>query len=271
MDVMSSNLPSLASPAGSLADKLTIETPEQTSLDFEVAGIGSRFLALALDTLIQMGVGFVVLVAGGLLAGVLAAAIPKAGIWAFAILVLLFFVIYFGYFAIFEIIWNGQTPGKRKIGIRVIKASGRPLTPAEAIARNLMRIVDVLPGFYAIGALSAAVSKQSKRLGDFVAGSLVVRETSFKELKPAWHTSQAPKQVMAASMGTANLSNEEIALIESYLNRRYELDPDVRFRMANEILQRIRLKLSVPAGSTLSTDQIFEALSFERHANSRFT
>jgi hypothetical protein len=76
---------------------------------------------------------------------------------------------------------------------------------------------------------------------------------------------------MAASMGTANLSNEEIALIESYLNRRYELDPDVRFRMANEILQRIRPKLSVPAGSTLSTDQIFEALSFERRANSRFT
>lgn len=268
---MSSNLPGVASPADSLADKLTIETPEQTSLDFEVAGIGSRFLALALDSLIQMGVGLVVLIGGSMLTVALASVMPKAGIWGFAVLVLLFFLIYFGYFAIFEIAWNGQTPGKRKVGIRVIKDSGRPLTPAEAIARNLMRIIDVLPGFYAIGALSAAVSKQSKRLGDYVAGSLVVREASFKEVKTVWHTAQAPSHVMSGTLGTANLSNEEFMLIESYLNRRYELEPNVRFRMADEILQRIKPKLSVPADSNLSTDQIFEAISFERQANSRFT
>lgn len=267
---MSSNLPGLDSPADSLGDKLTIETPEQTSLDFAIAGIGSRFLAFALDTLIQMAVGVVVFFGAAILGGVFAVAMPKAAIWGVAAIGLLFFVTYFGYFAFFEILWNGQTPGKRKIGIRVIKDSGRPLTPAESIARNLMRIVDALPTFYAVGALSAIISKQSKRLGDYVAGSRVVRETAFHELKATWLTSQTRAQSTAPSLGAANLSNEEFILIESYLNRRYELDADVRFRMADQILQRIKGKLTSPADSTLSTDQIFEVLSRERRANSRF-
>jgi len=270
LDVMSSNLPGLSSSADSFADKLTIETPEQTSLDFVIAGIGSRFLALTLDTLIQFGVGFVAIVGGVFFSGAVSAIMPKAAIWSFALVLLLLFVIYFGYFAIFEILWNGQTPGKRKVGIRVIKDSGRPLTPAESIARNLMRIVDILPTFYAVGALSAVISKQSKRVGDYVAGSLVVRETSFNELKPAWQTTPNRSQDVVAPLGSANLSNEEIRLIESYLNRRYELDPDVRFRMASEILQRIAAKLTVPADSTWSTDQILEGVSVERRANSRF-
>jgi uncharacterized RDD family membrane protein YckC len=271
MDIMSSNLPSFASSTESLTDKLTIETPEQTSLDFAIAGIGSRFLAFAIDTLIQFAVFFVLIFGGSVLTGVLAAAAPRAALWGFAGLVLLFFLIYFGYFAVFEIVWNGQTPGKRKIGLRVIKDSGRPLSPAESIGRNLMRIVDGLPAFYAIGALSAVVSKQSKRLGDYVAGSLVVRETSLNELKPLWQTLPAPTQTAAApTLGSANLTNEDFVLIESYLNRRYDLEPFVRFRMADEILQRITAKLTLPPDSTLSTEQVLEALSHERRANSRF-
>jgi uncharacterized RDD family membrane protein YckC len=270
MDIMSSNLPSFASSGDSLSDKLTIETPEQTSLDFAIAGIGSRFLAFAIDTLIQFAVFFVLIFGGSVLTGVLAAAAPRALVWGFATLVLLFFLIYFGYFAVFEILWNGQTPGKRKIGLRVIKDSGRPLSPAESIGRNLMRIVDALPAFYAIGALSAIISKQSKRLGDFVAGSLVVRETSFNELKPLWQTLPAPDQPAAPSLGSVNLTNEEFVLIESYLNRRFDLEPFLRFRMADEILRRIAPKLTLPPDSTLSTDQILEVLSRERRTNSRF-
>ncbi len=270
MDIMSSNLPGLGAAAESLADKLTIETPEQTSLDFAIAGIGSRFLALAIDTLIQMAIGFVVLMGGGFLVGLLAVASPKTGLWGLALLLLLFFLIFFGYFAFFEIVWNGQTPGKRKVGIRVIKDSGRPLTPSESIARNLMRIVDSLPAFYAIGSFVAILSKQSKRLGDYVAGSLVVRETSFQELKPVWQTQQSPGVAANSLLGAANLSDEECVLIESYLTRRFELAPDVRFRMADEILRRIKQRLTLPEGSSLSADRILETLSFERRANSRF-
>src|SRR5215472_18962609 len=92
MDIMSSNPPNPGF-SGSYTEKLTIETPEQTSLDFAIAGIGSRFLALALDTLIQMLVGFIVGVGGGMAVAALEAAAPKSAIWGMAILVLFFFLI----------------------------------------------------------------------------------------------------------------------------------------------------------------------------------
>lgn len=268
---MSSDQPDSGSPLGSFGDKLTIETPEQTSLEFAVAGIGSRFLALALDTLIQILVGFVALFGGIFVIGLISAAMPKAGIWGAAILILFFFLLYFGYFALFEIIWNGQTPGKRKAGIRVIKDSGRPLTPAESIGRNLMRIVDWLPAFYAVGMVSAILTKENKRLGDLVAGSLVVRESSFSTLKPVWQTAEMPAAPALSPLGADRLSPEECALIDSYLSRRLDLDPYLRFRMADEILGRFKPKLTLPAENTLSSDRILEALAYERRASGRYS
>ena len=262
---MSSNLPNPGF-SGSYTEKITIETPEQTSLDFAIAGIGSRFLALALDTLIQVLVGFIVGIGGSMVVAALASAAPKSAVWGLAILVLFFFLLYFGYFAFFEIIWNGQTPGKRKAGIRVIKDSGRPLTVAESIGRNLLRIIDWLPGFYAIGIASALLTRENKRLGDLVAGSLVVRESSFSDLKPVWQTAQVPSTPVSALLGAANLTLEESALIDSFLTRRSELDFDVRVRMAEQIFQRLKPKLTLPTDNTLSTEKILESLAYERRA-----
>jgi len=248
----------------SYVDQLTIETPEQTSLDFTVAGIGSRFLALALDTLIQIAVGIVVGIAGMITLGATAAFASSSGMWAAAIFILFYFLLYFGYFALFEIIWNGQTPGKRVVGIRVVKDSGRPLTPAESIGRNLMRIVDYLPALYAIGIVSAILTKENKRLGDLVAGSLVVREASLASLKPVWQTDQPQAQVATSSYGAANLAPQEFALIESFLTRRSELDYDIRLRMADQIFFRLKPKLTLPADASLSAEAILEALAYER-------
>ncbi len=178
-----------------------------------------------------MLVGFVAGIGGSIAIGLISAAVPTAGMWGFAVLILFFFLLYFGYFALFEIIWNGQTPGKRKAGIRVIKDSGRPLTPAESIGRNLMRIVDWLPAFYAVGMVSAILTKENKRLGDLVAGSLVVRESSFSTLKPAWQTGDAPIAPGFSPMGADRLSPEECALIDSYLNRRLDLEPYLRLNL----------------------------------------
>jgi len=272
---MSSNPPPNAgSPFGQAADKLTIETPEQTALDFAVAGIGSRFLALVYDVLIQTLVGIVVGVGGGMVIAGIAVVAPKASMWGGAVLILFFFLLYFGYYAFFEIIWNGQTPGKRKVGIRVIKDSGRPLTPAESIGRNLMRIVDWLPFFYAIGMASAFLTKGNKRLGDLVVGSLVVRETSLGDLKPDWQTApsaSAPASPSLGLLGADRLSPEEYNLIESFLSRRAALDASVRYRMAEEVFRRIKPKLTLPPGSSLSTEKILEALAFERRATVRFS
>jgi uncharacterized RDD family membrane protein YckC len=271
MDIMPSNLPGPDDPLGVFADKLTIETPEQTGLDFAVAGIGSRFLALAFDTMIQMGVALVAGLGGGMLIRSLAAVYPVATTWAAGLLILFFFLLYFGYFALFEILWNGQTPGKRKAGIRVIKDSGRPLTAAESIGRNLMRIVDWLPALYAIGIASAILNKENKRLGDLIVGSLVVRESSFGDLKPAWQTARDPGVPAFSFLAGGHLSAEEYALIESFLNRRLDLEPTIRYRMADEILRRLQSKLTLPAGNTLSAERILEALTYEHRAAGRYS
>jgi uncharacterized RDD family membrane protein YckC len=260
--------PAPASPSSAYADKLTIDTPEQTSLEFPIAGIGSRFLAIALDTAIQASV-FAVL---GLALGLLAITLPtkRFGLseqWVIAIFVVLLFFLYYGYFAIFEVIWNGQTPGKRTVRIRVIKESGRPITPSESVARNLMRIVDQLPFFYGIGIASAVISKQNKRLGDLVAGTIVVHERTLQDIKPLW---EAPKNPGTVKYGSERLSPEEFALIESFLNRRNALEPDVRYRMAEQIATRIKGRLAIQPADMLSSEKLLEAIASERRANAGY-
>jgi uncharacterized RDD family membrane protein YckC len=270
---MSLTPPDNSLPYESAVDKLTIETPEQTSLDFAVAGIGSRFLAILIDVLIQSAIGFVAGILLIILMGAMSLVGPKASLWVSAFFMLFYFVLYFGYYAIFEIIWNGQTPGKRRVGIRVIKEDGRPLTPAESIGRNLMRIVDWLPFFYGVGIITAFFTKGSKRLGDLVVGSLVVRETSLAELKPIWQTapvSESRLPVGSAPLGADRLTPQEAALIESYLGRRSSLDYALRRRIAQEVFNKVRGKITIPPENTLSAESLLEALSMERRATRNF-
>jgi len=253
----------------SIADKHAIETPEQMTLQFQVAGIGSRFLAMAFDTLIQAGVAlaiFIILVVlgiGGALSGL-------PGTWAAAVVVALWFLLMFGYFAIFEILWNGQTPGKRRAGIRVVKDSGRPLTPAESIGRNLMRIVDSLPAFYAVGIIVAIANARNRRLGDFLAGSIVVREGSLAEIRPVWQTRETIFAPTEGVSGAAALSMEDLVLIDTFLNRRWELAGNVRARMAEEILGKLRPKLSLPLEGERSPESILESLAYQRRSSGSY-
>jgi uncharacterized RDD family membrane protein YckC len=135
-------------------DKLTIETPEQTHLEFPLAGIGSRFLALAVDSLIQFITLFSVFLFGMIVGTGSFVFWPEGWNWTAAILVIMVFLITYVYYAFFESVWNGQTPGKRYTRLRVIKDSGRPITPYEAITRNMLRVVDQIPGVYAVGILA---------------------------------------------------------------------------------------------------------------------
>jgi uncharacterized RDD family membrane protein YckC len=270
MVIMSSGLFGDRDPSSSFVDQLTIETPEQTALDFQVAGIGSRFIALALDTLLQTAAALVVGIGGGFAIAGASRYWASSSMWGVALLVLFFFLLYFGYFALFEVLWNGQTPGKRWTKIRVIKDSGRPLTPAESIGRNLMRIVDWMPTLYAVGIVSAILTKENKRLGDLLAGSLVVRESPLAEMRPGWGTQADENFANHAPLGSALLSSGDFALIDSFLNRRFDLEPTVRFRMADDILRRLKPQLTLPAENNLSSEKILEALAYERRATSRY-
>ena len=137
---------------------------------------------------------------------------------------------------LFESIWNGQTPGKRLTHIRVIKDSGQPITPIDAVGRNLLRLVDQLPLAYGIGLLCAWISPQSKRLGDYVAGTVVVHEKPFEAVAPQWDT---PAQAATHQYGASRLTPEEFALVETFLSRRSALDAGVRYDMAAGIMRRI--------------------------------
>jgi uncharacterized RDD family membrane protein YckC len=260
---MSTLPPSSAPPSAAFADKLTIETPEQTALEFAIAGIGSRFLAIALDTLIQVSVLTIVALAATVLAATVFSKISGSSMWVTAGFLLLIFSLYYGYFAAFEALWNGQTPGKRLLRIRVIKDTGRPMTPSESVGRNLMRIVDQLPFLYGVGLVSVALSGQNKRLGDYVAGTIVVHERELQDVRPLW---QAPPAPAAARYGADRLSPDECALVEAFLNRRNSLAPDVRYRMGDEIVRRLRPKLLLPPENIPSNERLLEAIAAERRS-----
>jgi uncharacterized RDD family membrane protein YckC len=238
-------------------DKLTIETPEQTSLEFPLAGIGSRFLALAADTAIQLAAGLLLLlVLGGI--GIRAAPLVRvAPQWLMAGFIVLSFAIYAGYFAFFEAIWNGQTPGKRLAELRVMKDDGRPIGVYGAITRNLIRLVDQLPGVYAVGIISMLVSRQHKRLGDYVAGSVVVHEKNLAGAKPY---AEAGSQAPAPAVDTRQVSLEEFQLIETFLNRRHSLEPSLRRSLAEQILTRLSPKLGLGAVAWPESERLLEAL-----------
>src|SRR5438477_2332120 len=169
-------------------ERLIIETPERVELEFALASIGNRFLAVAIDPFIQylsiFLIAWLFLSIAGYGSSDVADApdklmneMPK---WTIAILILVLFLIFAGYFIVFEWLWNGQTPGKRLLKLRVIRDDGRPITLWEAIARNLLRIFDAAPGFllpvYSVGLVVIFLSNRDQRVGDIFAGTVVVRE-----------------------------------------------------------------------------------------------
>jgi uncharacterized RDD family membrane protein YckC len=238
-------------------DHLIIDTPEQTSLEFPLAGIGSRFLAMAADTAIQAAVGLLILIVFLIL-------LPGFGLfgragaqWILALFVIAGFLLYSAYFAFFEIVWNGQTPGKRYAQLRVMKDDGRPISAYDAIARNLLRIVDSLPGFYGVGVLSVFFSKQSKRLGDFVAGTVVVHETALEGVRPFAETKI---DEYLPAFDASSITLDELRLIETFIQRRDSLDPGLRGKMALQIADRIGEKLQVKVYGWPRTETFLEAV-----------
>ena len=250
-------------------DQLKIDTPEQIALELPLAGIGSRFLAMTIDTLIQL--------AAYLIIGLLFFLILPAGFSMFsflpqtlgpAIAIFLIFAVYWGYFAIFESFWSGQTPGKRVAGIRVIKESGRPINAFEAIGRNFMRAVDMQPGIlYGFGLLCMMLNKQSRRVGDFVAGTVVVHEKPTEEIRPTWNTAG---DAIPATGGLGQMTAEELVLIETYLSRRFELDPEVRLRTAIQIADRIKVKTGLEPQSHQHVDDFLEEAARKIRDSGRF-
>jgi uncharacterized RDD family membrane protein YckC len=239
-----------------------VRTPENTAFTYELAGLGSRFLAVAIDQSIQA------LVLGALLAGIVLVAshVPAVeravatnaekldAAFGIAALAVIAFTISFAYFIFFEIFWNGQTPGKKALGIRVVRDGGYPVDFGAALIRNLIRVGEFTFGFYLLSAISALASSESKRLGDYAAGTIVVRDARLD--LPAPLRPDARQPLYAA---TAYLSGDERALIKRFLERRDTLDSHRRREMAARLAARVRPRL--PAGlQRLDDESLLERL-----------
>jgi uncharacterized RDD family membrane protein YckC len=214
-------------------------TPERVALQYDIAGIGSRGAAAMVDTLIQaiaLTVVFAALSGGTAVLGVSLSLGRGTATLFLGLVALAIFVITSGYFMLWEIVWNGQTPGKRLVGVRVIRENGYPIRPVDAVIRNLVRIVDWLPLFYGVGMLSMLLNPQSRRLGDFASGTIVVRERS----------SSIPLSATASPRGYG-LSAADATLVRDFLMRRSTMDARVRAdlarRIATAIAQRYALRL----------------------------
>jgi uncharacterized membrane protein SpoIIM required for sporulation/uncharacterized RDD family membrane protein YckC len=209
---------------------LEVETPEHVVLDLEIAGVGSRALAAILDMIILVGSFLGVMTVLAILAGY-GLTVGRLGS---AILLLGGFAAWTGYFIFFEGLRQGQTPGKRAVGIRVVMDTGYAVTLSAAAARNLLRTADFLPPPYLTGALLVALHPRAKRLGDMVAGTVVARD------RPAETAGARPRLPASTEPDTLpELTDAEFQLLAQYAARETQLAPAARGRLAVAIAARL--------------------------------
>jgi uncharacterized RDD family membrane protein YckC len=261
-----------------LDDELVIETPERVELHYVLANIGNRFLAAGIDHLIQTVSIVIILVAASTIGNW--RLFSSMSVWTAAVTVLVIFAIYWGYFVAFETLWNGQTPGKRIMRLRVVREDGRPVRFFEVFVRNLLRLaIDFQPlPSYAIGVVSIIFSEKSKRIGDFVAGTVVIKERATEApslteiIKVSEFERQRVERTTAAPFlaDTRLLSDQELRAVETFLKRRFELKEPNRSALAARIAQPISIKLGI-ATDGLTPELLLEEVERQHRAQSRYS
>ena len=217
---------------------LPIETPEGISFSYEPASLTDRGKAYLIDLLIRIAV---LLVIGLVFLIALGPGLQEVGqgLW-----MILAFLVEWGYYVLFEMLWDGQSPGKRLFDLRVIKSAGHPIGFYESVLRNLLRAADAVPlsgvflvflavrgadlvlallGIYAAGAVVMLVTRRTQRLGDLAADTIVVHE------RRAWLSAQAPRAAaltVSPDLRRLSLSNQERRLLQEFVARKDRLHPD---------------------------------------------
>jgi len=226
------------------ARRTELELPEEIDLQVELANVGSRTLAILVDISLGGLVLFIVYALTMLLAH------DVADDWLTrlssnalrTLLMLLVFGFQWGYFNFFEWVWNGQTPGKRLLHLRVIKVDGSPVSGVDVLLRNLSRPIDTLGPMGLIGLLMIFVSRKAQRLGDLMARTLVIHETKidwsiFDQIEsPA----SASSGVATATAPTIRLTSEQWEMLHRYLNRRDQFEAEARQRLAVSLYESLK-------------------------------
>jgi uncharacterized RDD family membrane protein YckC len=233
-----------------LSDETYLEIPENVRLTFRIAGPGSRILAYLLDlTLRSVALYGIALALGVAFLSFDASGLP-IGIYLIAA-----FLAEWGYGCFFETVWNGQTPGKRAFHLRVIKTEGYAIGLHDAMLRNLLRAADFAPLFYGAGFLCSVSSPKFQRIGDLVAGTMVVKERRPEiggELAGLDEYEPLPP---AAFLNRYRPSEKTLEIVERLFRRRYELAPDRLDEIALVLAEPLAKRLASPADRKLARDR----------------
>jgi uncharacterized RDD family membrane protein YckC len=227
---------------GEWEDTLTLVTPEGVSLTFSLAGVGSRFVGALVDQLIQIVLILAVLL-GLRVFGTIGAVGISIGL----------FCVYWLYDVLFETLAGGQTPGKRAVGIRVVRDGGHPIGFVRSAVRNALRIVDFLPSAYLVGIGAILASRRNQRLGDLAAGAIVVRQ---RRASLGETTTSEPTPVDLVGSDLTGVGREELQTIRAFLLRRFTLEPQARARLASGLADDVRRRIVAPGTSDMSDEEL---------------
>ena len=234
-------------------ETLRISTPEGVSLELPLAGVGSRFVALLVDTLLEM------LIFAAVIALLVVADADSFAV--FAVTGVTVFALLFVYPVAFELAAGGRTPGKRWSSLRVVCDDGSPVTFRASALRNLVRLVDLLPGLYLVGAVAIFATRRNQRLGDLAAGTLVVREPrvpSFVAESFAPPAEVEPEELPAWDV--SGLSQPELAALRRFLERRQAIDDVPRNLLASDLAARLRPSVG-GVGADLPPERFLELVA----------
>jgi uncharacterized membrane protein SpoIIM required for sporulation/uncharacterized RDD family membrane protein YckC len=256
-----------------LEQVVDVETPELVVLSYTIAGLGSRLYAALIDLLICALLFIGVAIGIGILLPRqrIAAAVrsDSSTALATAALVILQFAILWGYYLLFEGLRDGQTPGKRMLRLRTVRDGGFSVGFAASAVRNLMRIVDLQPIFtYVVGIGSIVFSKSGKRLGDMVAGTIVVRESLVRQ--PVAEPAQRPTAALTSPPpvhASAQLNDTEFQLLDRWAARRNSLDVERRRQLTEQVARRLAHQL--PDDGTGDAARLSRLHAAERQARDR--
>ena len=245
------------------AGELGIVTPEAVVLEFETAGIGSRLLAGLIDLSVQATLMLGVLFGFGMVAG---AGLDLGGVAA-AIIYILIFLVTFGYPALMETLWRGRTLGKAALGLRVVTVEGAPVRFRHAAIRSILALVDWFATQGVVGIISLLVTKRNQRVGDLVAGTIILRERSAaRTTTPVDFAPPHGLEGYAATLSTTTLDHEDYGSIRAFLLRARTLPGPVRADLANQLAFPLldRLRTTPPPGVSPEAFLICVAAAYQR-------
>ena len=237
----------MLSGADQLDTRIEIITPENIAFQYRVAGPFRRLPAYLMDALIRA----VIIFLGGLVFSFTFgfSGLPGLGL---GMVLILWFVLSWFYGGLFETFWNGQTPGKRMMRIRVVSVDGQPINGIQAVLRNFLREVDAQPFyFFQVGLLAAMMNNRFQRLGDMAAGTMVVVEEGHW-LRGLTQMNDPEVAQLAAQIPVNYLAKRSLArALSAYVERRSSFPWGRRMEIARHLAEALREQFNLPSNTNL--------------------